>query len=276
MNKRMKSKRHGIRWGWVFAIGGVLLVSAWLGSFVFSHSDSDRRERRKGRIEDRGGKDGKKQRDRKRREPANATKPSAPDETAEAEMQHPVPKPPKEIVKISTNSFGQVNELYRSPDGRLHRRIYNARKPIFDNASDQILSMAVNARPGARIAPMPNMRGGNLDETFLKSLETPIRIDPDDSDEVKARKRNVAEAREALREMMAEGYTFAEALNAHRDEVNKNYAMRDDARKILRDLIAEGDESLAREYLEKANELLRNSGIDEISMPDSDDDEDEW
>ena len=178
----------------------------------------------------------------------------------------------KKIVRISTNSFGQVNELYQTPDGRLHRRIYKVRKSIFDNAADQLLSMAVNARPGARIAPMPNMKNVDLDKIFINALKRPIRIDPDDTNEIKDRKRSVAIAREEMLQLMCDGYSFSEALNAYRDSINDAYVMRNDAKKILKDFINEGDEELAKQYLKKANELLRKSGIDEISMPENDDD----
>lgn len=275
MNNMKNPKRRNIRWDWIIGIGGIAFLSVWLFTWFNANSPtaSDDDVGKKGKIEERGkkrireAKEPKRERDNK--EYQNAVT-NGKFDAGDAALRT---NPPREMVKVSTNSFGQVNELYRTLDGRLHRRIYNARKPIFDNAADQLLSMAVNARPGARIAPMPNMRNGNIEETFLKALETPIRIDPDDSDEIRERKRRVATAREEMREMMAEGYSFAEALNAHRDSVNDSHTMRNDALKILKDLVAEGDSELAHEYLKKANELLRNSGIDEISMPSGDDDE---
>ena len=78
-----------------------------------------------------------------------------------------------------------------------------ARKPVFDNASDDQLAMAVGGGGTQAIAPIPMTAASEAE--FLKSLERPIVISEDDSEQVKRLKEAVRNAREAMKQMMDEG-----------------------------------------------------------------------
>ena len=94
-----------------------------------------------------------------------------------------------EMISVITNADGSVLERFRTADGKIRSR-QSAPKPIFDNASDQLIAMAASgAASGYAMPPMPVM--DNADEEFIKSLEKEIVINDDDTDEVKVLKQKV-------------------------------------------------------------------------------------
>lgn len=170
-----------------------------------------------------------------------------------------------EMISVITNVDGSVLERFRTADGKIRSR-QSAPKPVFDNASDQIIAMAASgASSGYAMPPMPVMN--NADEEFIKSLETEITIDSDDSDEVKALKQNVIAIREEIRQLMSEGHSFAEVIRDHRDVVNHGVEMRKEATRMIKEFVDSGDNDAANECLEKVNEVLAGMGIQKVEMP---------
>jgi len=173
-----------------------------------------------------------------------------------------------EMVSVITNADGSVLERFRTADGKIRSR-QSAPKPIFDNASDQIIAMAsAGAESGHEMPPMPMM--DNADEEFMKSLEKKITISNDDSDEVKALKQNVIAIREEIRQLVSEGHSFAEVIKEHRDIVNHGVEMRKEATRMIKEFLDSGDHGAAAECLERVNETLAGMGIQKIEMPLSD------
>lgn len=174
-----------------------------------------------------------------------------------------------EMVSVVTNADGSVLERFRTADGKIRSR-QSAPKPIFDNASDQIIAMAASggAASGHAMPPMPVMN--NADEAFMQSLKKAIKINDDDSDEVKALKENVIAIREEIRQLISEGHSFAEVIKNHRDVVNHGVEMRKEAARMIKEFIGNGDNDAARECLDKVNEVLVGMGIEKVDMPLSD------
>lgn len=177
--------------------------------------------------------------------------------------------PPKhrvvEMISVITNADGSVLERFRAADGKIRSR-QSAPKPIFDNASDQLIAMAVSgAESGYAMPPMPVM--DNADEEFLRSLENEITVDEDDPEEVKALKQNVIAIREEILRLMGEGRSFSEIIKEHRDIVNNGVEMRKEATSMIKDLVDSGDYEAAYECLEKVNEVLTGMGIQSVEMP---------
>lgn len=173
-----------------------------------------------------------------------------------------------EMVSVVTNADGSVLERFRTADGKIRSR-QSAPKPIFDNASDQIIAMAASgAASGHAMPPMPVMN--NADEAFMQSLKKAIKINDDDSDEVKALKENVIAIREEIRQLISEGHSFAEVIKNHRDVVNHGVEMRKEAARMIKESIGNGDNDAARECLDKVNEVLVGMGIEKVDMPLSD------
>ena len=170
-----------------------------------------------------------------------------------------------EMISVITNADGSVLERFRTADGKIRSR-QSAPKPVFDNASDQLIAMAASgAASGYAMPPMPVMN--NADEEFIKSLEKEIVIKDDDTVEVKALKQNVIAIREEIRQLMSEGHSFAEVIKNHRDIVNHGVEMRREAFRIIKDFIDNGDHEAANECLEKVNEVLAGMGIQGVEMP---------
>lgn len=91
------------------------------------------------------------------------------------------------IVTTAIQKTAAVSEEKRTDDEALRKKWkekFARHRSIFSNASDQILSMIANSPPGREMPPMPITRG--IDRDFIKSLESPIEISENDSDEIKA------------------------------------------------------------------------------------------
>ena len=170
-----------------------------------------------------------------------------------------------EMISVVTNADGSVLERFRTADGKTRSR-QSAPKPVFDNASDQLLAAAVSgAESGAAMPPMPMMN--NADEEFRKSLEKEIAINDDDSDSVKALKKSVIALREEMRQLLDEGHSFAEVLRDHREIVNHGVEMRAEAVRLVKEFMDDGDDEAARACLEKMNDTLAQMGIEGVEMP---------
>ena len=175
----------------------------------------------------------------------------------------------EEIVSVVTNVDGAIVERFRTPDGKTHSR-QSLPTPLFENATDQIIALAVaGAESGSAMPPIPALN--NSDEEFKKSLERDIVINLNDSQEIKNLKTNVIAIRNQLRELIKEGQSFSDIIDEHRELVNHGVAMRQEAERFVKEFVDEGDHESARECLEKVNETLRGMGMEEVSMPLSDD-----
>ena len=166
---------------------------------------------------------------------------------------------------VRTNRFGEVSEILTTEDGRTHL-VQKAEKPVFDNAADQLLAMAVSPSGGV-MPPLP-LRPG-LEAEFRKAIERPIIVHDDDSDSVKEAKRRVIEARIQMKDMLDKGMAFDEVLREHQRLSNENASIRKDAMKTFNELLNSGDVDGAKEYAEKINGTLGQLGIAPITMPDA-------
>ena len=170
-----------------------------------------------------------------------------------------------EMISVITNADGSVLERFRTADGKIRSR-QSAPKPIFNNASDQLLATAISgAASGVSMPPMPMMN--NAEEEFRKSLETQITINDDDSEGVKALKQNVIALREEMRQLLDQGNSFADVLRDHRDIVNHGVEMRKEATRMIKEFVDSGDNDAANECLDKVNEVLAGMGIQKVEMP---------
>ena len=179
------------------------------------------------------------------------------------------PKAEHVLIEARTNSnSGVIIERYRTPDGKTHRKVINP-PPIFSNPSDQIIALAMSARAGQRIPPLPPMRPDQLNQAFVNSLSSPIEIQDDDKPEVAALKLAVSQTRSEIAELIkaGDGRTVAEILQEHVETTNRNADMRAEAASQLRRILESRDPELAEEYLSRANKLLQEYGINPLKMP---------
>ena len=171
------------------------------------------------------------------------------------------PSAKDEVVwrQVTTNSNGVVTEKYRTADGKSHRVIRHPKR-VFDNASDQLIAMAISAsKNGGSMPPLPLTDATEKD--FLDSLMHPIEIADDDPPDVKELKRDVAAVREQLIDMVKGGMTVRQALIEHQKAVNDNAEFRGEALKALSDFRKEGDKESAEEFRRRVNEEFEKRGM---------------
>lgn len=196
-------------------------------------------------------------------------KPVSPAETNAVPVE---PKPAKpaerhDTVSIHTNNLGKVVEKWIGADGKLHMSVRYARKPVFDNASDDQLAMAVGGNGTQAIAPIPMTAAS--EQEFLESLKKPIVIEPDDSEQVKQLKAAVMDARAEMKKMIDNGMSYKDALAEHQKLVNENVDTRNECMAELKRLVDDGDVEGAKKYLKTMNVALGQMGIPELTMPKS-------
>ena len=180
----------------------------------------------------------------------------------------PVAEKPKErhdTVSIHTNNLGKVVEKWIGADGKLHMSVRYARKPVFDNASDDQLAMAVAGDGIQSIAPIPMV--ATSEQEFLESLKKPIVVNDDDPENVKKIKIAVREAREQMKQLIDNGMSYREALAEHQRLVNENVDTRNQCAAELKRLVDAGDREGAENYMKTMNAALEQMGIPALMMP---------
>lgn len=254
--RRMSSK-------WIVLIGAAIIIA--IGSFaLFS---SLRNSGSKSKNEKSPGRSAVTRKSESAIRPSSNRLDTISQDVAQRHIEDKTPPHKKivEMISVITNIDGSVIERFRTADGKIRSR-QSAPRPVFDNASDQIIAMAASgAESGSVMPPMPMMN--NADEEFIKSLEREIVINDDDPDEVKSLKKNVMAIREEIRQLMNEGHSFADVIREHRDIVNHGVEMRREATRTIKEFVDGGDREAAKECLEKVNEVLAGMGIQGVEMP---------
>ena len=136
--------------------------------------------------------------------------------------------------------------------------------PVFSNASDQILAMAVSADAHG-MPPMPISH--NIEAEFLASLKQEIVILDTDDESTRAMKEAVKAAREEMKRLIDSGMTVSQVLAEHQNLANENAKVRNDAMMELSELVRSGDIEGAKEYKRKINIALGQMGIEELTIP---------
>ncbi len=162
------------------------------------------------------------------------------------------------LAQAETNAMGYVIEDFVLPDGSEMRRI-TPPKPVWDNAADQLIAMAVSIEPGVEAPPLPV---GVSDREFLQALKKPIIINSSDSAELQRLKRQVRDARNEILEVMAKtGKTFEDVLNEHRDAMNEGTALWRTAQETYKSVRETATKEELDEYTAKVNAYLEECGV---------------
>lgn len=171
----------------------------------------------------------------------------------------------RKVISSHTNNWNQIIDICIMPNGKTRKVIRSAKPPVFSNASDQIIAMAVSGDFDEELPPIPISE--DMESDFLESLKTPIAIDESDSDAVKEAKRRVIDARQVIEGEIKKGRSFHEILTDHLAQRMENAKTREMAMSAVSDLKKEGDPELLNEYLEKVNGLMREKGLREVDIP---------
>ena len=192
--------------------------------------------------------------------PTNYSKAAAKSDNKNARMERGV-----EVVAAitRTNQSGVVIEKLTLADGRKVEKFIPP-KPIFDNVSDQMIALALSTKPGQSMPPLPSL--GNIDQEFAKSLLSPIKIEEDDSEEVRDLKLSVKEARSYIVAEIKAGGSMVECLQDYRnrmEDISDRHTM---AVQEIRKMTADGaTKEEIRTFRSRINEIFRERGIPELS-----------
>lgn len=166
--------------------------------------------------------------------------------------------------EVRTNGTKVVETIYTT-DGKVHKYFRNAKPPVLEYASDQILAMVTQENGGGAMPPIPGIKG--FENDFGDAVRKEIVINDDDSPEVKALKERVKQARKDMLQLMAEGKSAEEVLREHQTMQKENADMRNVVVTELRKYLEEGDVESAQALCDKMNPILENNGIMRVEMP---------
>ena len=166
----------------------------------------------------------------------------------------------REIVstKIVTNGTDLIITRIDA-EGKVHKQYTSVHKRLFSNPVDITLSILLTTPEGALTPPLPPL-GPRSGDIFAESLKKPIEITEDDTPEEKRIKQLVMAAREEMLDELRNGKTVDEVIEDHCTFVDENNRLRAEAMVQYKEMVAEGDEALAEQFREKANEMLVSKG----------------
>ena len=199
---------------------------------------------------------------------ASASKGQQTTDKAKPEMPQDV-RPKEVLVSAQTNGTGHILERIVGEDGKPIIRVREM-PSIWQFHTDGLLAQIVRMAEDEDTPPFPPM-DEYTERTFLKSLETPLAYDKNDSYEVRCLKMVVSSLRAEIKELMDAGEKFADILEEDRKLVNHNNRIRGNARREYDAIVESGDIKGAEEYKSTVNEFLNRMGIEAIG--ESEDDE---
>lgn len=164
-----------------------------------------------------------------------------------------------------------VNGYVMLPSGRLHRRrgvvtnsvVERVKAPyaIFEHSCENEIACLLSLRPGDFLLGTPRY-GGRFKEDFLKSLEKPIAIAPDDSEKDRALKEAVIAAKRELADALARGEDVERIMADARAELQDLMLYKMKMRRQFNDLRREcGSDEDVGLYFEACNKMLEERGI---------------
>ena len=166
----------------------------------------------------------------------------------------------------------ELNGFIKLPSGRLHKvrgvvtnNVSQAVKgwySVFPHHCDNEIACYLAIKPGT---PLLGDRkyNGRFKEEFIRSLSEPIIVNEDDSDEVKALKRNVAEAKANLKEALDRGEDIEQIMADTRKELQDLGRYKMDIERHVRELHREGNLTVdgLQDVVDAANKMLAAKGI---------------
>ena len=177
----------------------------------------------------------------------------------------------KEVVSHSfiTNSTGRsVREVIVTADGKKHGKTTVIAKPTFKYGTDQMLADVLFPPEHGQLPPWPEMDAKAIDREFAQSILDPIEILDDDSEDVRIRKEAVRQARSEMIQLVKEGHSVLDVIRNQREGNEHAHDMQLTVARELHKMRREGASADAiKDYLDKANQLLEQSGIGPVAEP---------
>lgn len=187
-------------------------------------------------------------------------------------------KAESEEVRLAVEESRQAEERKRKheemwakklkTDKRLQAYLKNF-KPVendFKSSTEQFIDWICTTQVGDQPPlPMPALSPFEL-EHIDEVLNAVNEIKEGDDEWLAERKRAVDAAKKELKDYLASGGTVQEFFDYYRKELQKAWETKQAARKSVREVMAEGDNEISREYLRKVNKLLNVQGNTPIEL----------
>ena len=142
---------------------------------------------------------------------------------------------------------------------------------VFSNTADKFIGQLVNIEPGTPLYGPPIKYDEKFVRSFLRSLTTPIIIDPDDSPEVAALKRAVRETKIELKARYDDGEDIAQIMTDTRKELQELGLYRSELQAEVNKIIRKDAKNLTDEqmqdFVDAANKMLAERGAKPIVLP---------
>lgn len=248
-------KRGGLRY---VVLGGVVVaIAAIIAVIVQNSKHGDTKQGQENKRKDIAGKVS----------PAKIGKVEGVDAIPETATPKPVVTEPK------TNQWGNPAHWgHKKLRPANYIKVDESKLPleerIFHTKADKDIAGLLVIEPGADL-----IGSDEFDErfvkSFLKSIESPIIISKDDSEEEKALKRAVIETKIELKARYDAGEDIAKILTDTRRELRELGAYREDLKKHLDELRRDGNLTVdeMKDYVAAANVMLEERGAKKIVLP---------
>ena len=141
--------------------------------------------------------------------------------------------------------------------------VANRKEPLFRREAEQMLALYV--QPGRVVPPTPFGRGFEGDA--LAALAEDIVVTAEDSPEDVEQKELVAWMKDDMRKFLAGGGTVAEFFALMEKRQEEEAELLSEARRLLHELVREGDRNAALEAHRALNEVLAEKGITPLPLP---------
>lgn len=137
---------------------------------------------------------------------------------------------------------------------------------IFGTRAENEIAMLLTIEPGQGLVGSPNY-GEHFRKEFMKSCETPIIINPEDSDYVKQLKKDMIATKIDLRQRMADGEDICKIMSDSHEEAMRLGLIKQEIEGQTRELLnsARTPEEL-EDSINAANLLLEQKGIAPIKI----------
>lgn len=132
---------------------------------------------------------------------------------------------------------------------------------IFETRAENEIAMFMTMAPGEGLVGSPDY-DESFREEFLKSCESPIIINEDDTEYEKQLKRDMEEIKIDLRQRMRNGEDICEIMAETREEMMRLGVVRQQIEGEMRDMLSESESADDfDDCIEAANRILESQGI---------------
>lgn len=140
-------------------------------------------------------------------------------------------------------------------------------RKLFSHPSDRKIERLMRVQPG-RLVLGTITYDERFVADFLESLKTPIEFVDEDTEEDKAIKQAVKDARADLKAAYDRGEDIVEIMNRTEKELHELAAYKIDLRKAIVDYRKSGEHSEqdVKDYIEAANTMLKENGMEPLRL----------